>query len=208
LKSAFDTKGYSKAYWQIRLEWLQNHFLELIAVLAGLFLLWKFAQWTIRKLIAVRRPLPLSWKRPLDDIRNFGYVMLHPYHGFYRLKEARVAPWIIILILAATVAVKLATIYYTGFLFHPVELAHIDVYGSLRLFILPWVTWIIANYLVCSVKDGEGKFREVIQGSTYALAPYLFFSVPTLLLSNIVSLDERVIIDSLGTIMYLWLFAI
>jgi hypothetical protein len=57
------------------------------------------------------------------------------------------------------------------------------------------------------VKDGEGKFREVIQGSTYALAPYLFFSVPTLLLSNIVSLDERVIIDSLGTIMYLWLFA-
>ncbi|CAK4851656.1 unnamed protein product [Aphanomyces euteiches] len=205
LKAAFDTKGYSKAYWQIRLDWLQSHFIGLVGVLLGLFIFWKIVRLVIKRLAAVRRPLSAYWQRSLSDLRNLGYVMLHPYHGFYRLKEARVTPWIIILILISVLLVKLATIYYTGFLFHPVELANINVYSNLRLFVLPWVTWIVANYLVCSVKDGEGKFREVIQGSTYALAPYLFFSIPTLLLSNIVTLDERVIIDSLGTIMYLWM---
>lgn len=64
---------------------------------------------------------------------------------------------------------------------------------------------VIANYLVCSVKDGEGRFGEVIQGSTYALAPYLFFSVPIMILSNIVTLDERVIVDALNAIMYIWM---
>jgi hypothetical protein len=207
LKAAFDIKGYSKAYWQIRLDWLQSHFIGLLGVLIGLYILWKTARFAIRKLAAVHRPLSEYWQRSWSDLRNLGYVMIHPYHGFYRLKEARVTPWIIILILVSVLLVKLATIYYTGFLFNPVELANINLYSNLRLFVLPWVTWIIANYLVCSVKDGEGKFREVIQGSTYALAPYLFFSIPTLILSNIVTLDERVIVDSLGTIMYLWMGA-
>lgn len=204
LKTAFDTKGYSKAYWQIRLDFLQQHFVWLAVSIAAFLLLLKYGTRAIRKRFE-RRPLPEKWQRPLGDLRNLWFVMLHPYHGFYRLKEARVAPWIIILILTATVAVKIGTIYYTGFLFHPVELSQINLFGSLGLFIVPWITWIIANYLVCSVKDGEGKFREVIQGSTYALAPYLFFSIPTLLLSNIVTLDERVIIDSLNTIMFLWM---
>lgn len=204
LKTAFDTEGYSKAYWQIRLDFLQKHFIWLAASAAVFLLLLRFGGSAVRKWLK-HRPLPLSWQRPLGDLRNLWYVMLHPYHGFYRLKEARVAPWIIILILTAAVAVKILTIYYTGFLFHPVELSQINLFGSLGLFTVPWITWIIANYLVCSVKDGEGKFREVIQGSAYALAPYLFFSIPTLILSNIVTLDERVIVDSLNTVMFLWM---
>lgn len=204
LKTAFDTKGYSKAFWQIRLEFLQQHFIWIVLGLAALYLLLRYSRILLKKQIQ-RRPLPESWQRPLGDLRNLWYVMLHPYHGFYKLKEARVAPWIIILILVSVVAVKIVTIYYTGFLFHPVELSQVNLFGSLGLFVVPWVTWIIANYLVCSVKDGEGKFREVIQGSTYALAPYLFFSIPTLLLSNIVTLDERVIVDSLNTVMFLWM---
>lgn len=204
LKTAFDTKSYSKAFWQVRLDFLQQHFLWIAASVVALILLLSYGPRMIRNQLA-RKPLPESWQRPLGDLRNVWFVMLHPYQGFYKLKEAKVSPWIIILILVSAVAVKIATIYYTGFLFHPVELSQINLLGSLGLFVVPWITWIIANYLVCSVKDGEGKFREVIQGSTYALAPYLFFSIPTLILSNLVTLDERVIVDSLNTVMFLWM---
>ncbi|MBW7460190.1 YIP1 family protein, partial [Paenibacillus sepulcri] len=204
MKTAFDTDGYSKAFWQIRLEWLQAHFVVMFLCLVGLGLLIHFGMKGIRRLLR-RHPLPPAWSRPLADLRNFGYVMIHPYQGFYRLKEARVAPWIIILLLVAVFGVKLATIYGTGFLFHPVDLMEINLRNELGLFVLPWLTWIIANYLVCSVKDGEGRFREVMQGSTYALAPYLFFSIPIVILSNIVTLDEKVIIGSLNSAMVLWL---
>jgi tetratricopeptide (TPR) repeat protein len=204
LKEAFDTKGYSQAFWEIRLDWLHNNFIGLIAGLIAFYLFLRYIPRGVRKLLQ-RWPLPESTKRPLADLRNFFHVMIHPYDGFYRLKEARVAPWVIILLLAAVLIMKIMTIYMTGFLFHPVNVSQINLYSELKFFVLPWITWIIANYLVCSIKDGEGKFREVIQGSTYALAPYVVFSVPFLILSNILSLDESVLIKSLTSVMVLWL---
>lgn len=203
MKAAFDTEGYSKAFWQVRLEWLQNNFIALVFSLAGIGLIIHFGRRGLRKILA-KHPLPSSWKQPIADLRNFGYVVIHPYHGFYRIKEARIAPWIIILLLFTSVVVKLIKVYCTGFLFHPVELSYINLFRELGLFALPWVTWIIANYLVCSIKDGEGKFIEVIQGSVYALAPYVFFSIPTIILSNVVSLDEAVIINALNSVMMIW----
>jgi tetratricopeptide (TPR) repeat protein len=206
MKLAFDTDGYSKAFWQIRLNWLQSHFVTLTAWLVGLWIVVRLGWKGLRTLLR-KHPLPSSWNKMLEELRNFGYVMFHPYHGFYRLKEVKVAPWITLLLLAAVVGTKLASLYMTGFLFHPIDLADINLFSELGQFAVPWITWIIANYLVCSVKDGEGKFREIIQGSTYALAPYLFFSILIIALSNIVSLEEKVAIDSLQAVMVLWLAA-
>ncbi|MBB3130327.1 sugar lactone lactonase YvrE [Paenibacillus rhizosphaerae] len=206
MKAAFDTDGYSKAFWQIRMEWLQRHFVALVAGLAAVMLAvyfgYRLIRWFLRK-----RPLPASWKEPLAYIRNLGYVLIHPYEGFYKIKEARIPAWITISLLLLVIGIKLCRVYFTGFLFHPVDLSEVNLMKELGLFALPWVTWIIANYLVCSIKDGEGRFREVIQGSVYALSPYVFFSVPTILLSNIASLDEVVIIHALNTIMTVWLLA-
>ncbi|WP_167746985.1 YIP1 family protein [Cohnella luojiensis] len=206
MKEAYDTKGYSKAYWEIRLEWLQNHFIGLVLTLVAIGLLLKFTPRAIKRLLT-RKPLPSALDRPLAELRNFGYVMLHPYQGFYKLKEARVSPWVIVILLVGVLVMKIVTLYGTGFLFYPVQRSQINLPNIMGLFVLPWVTWIIANYLVCSIKDGEGKFREVIQGSTYALAPYLFFSVPIVILSNVLTLDEAVLIRSLTSVMYLWMAA-
>ena len=204
MRTAFDTDGYSKAFWQIRLDWLQNRFVLLFAGIAALLLLLRCGRKGIKRLLR-RHPLPEKWSRPLGHLRHFGSVMIHPYEGFYRLKETRIPAWITLTLLAAVLAVKLARIYWTGFLFHPVYLADVNLPSELGLFILPWATWIIANYLVCSVRDGEGRFREVVQGSTYALAPYLFLSIPILILSNIVTLDEKVLVASLTTVTAIWL---
>ncbi|MFB9278820.1 YIP1 family protein [Cohnella cellulosilytica] len=204
MKEAFDTKGYSKAFWEIRLAWLQNHFAALLIGLVAFFLLLRAVPAAFRKLLA-RKPPTEAQRKTLDDLRNLGRVMIHPYDGFYRLKEAKVSPWLIIGILAAVVLVKVVAVYWTGFLIHPAELSQVNLWSALRLFALPWVTWIVANYLVCSVKDGEGKFREVIQGSTYALAPYLICSIPLIVLSNVITLEESAIFNAISMVMYLWM---
>lgn len=204
MKEAFDTKGYSTAFWELRLEWLQDHFIGLLVGIVVAALLLRYVPRGI-KALARRRTWPEYAKRQLADARNFFGVMFHPYEGFYKMKEARVAPWLILLLLIAVVVMKIMTVYWTGFLFHPVNLSQINMYRELLWFVLPWMTWIIANYLVCSIKDGEGKFREVVQGSTYALAPYIVFSIPIMILSNILSLEEQVIITSLTSVMYIWM---
>ncbi|OXS61760.1 hypothetical protein B1A99_03895 [Cohnella sp. CIP 111063] len=204
MKEAYDTKGYSKAFWELRLDWLQKHFLGLILGLIAVYLLFRAIPIAYRKILAWKPPSE-AYKKTLDDIRNLGRVMIHPYDAFYRMKEAKVSPWLIISILAAVVLVKIASIYWSGFLINPINLAYVDLWASLRLFVLPWITWIIANYLVCSVKDGEGKFREVIQGSTYALAPYLICSIPLIILSNVITLEESAIFNAISAVMYIWM---
>lgn len=206
MQLAFDTEGYSRAFWQIRLQWLQQHFLALCAGIIAVLALAVYGSRLLRKWLGSREWLPGLAKFGMD-MRNFGYILFHPYEGFYRLKETKVSGAAIVAVLGSVVALKVASLYLTGFIFNPVELSQINLVNSLGLFVLPWATWIAANYLVCSVKDGEGKFREVFQGSTFALVPYLFFSIPILVLSNLVTLNERVLVDALTAIMYLWLLA-
>ncbi|RKP53081.1 hypothetical protein D7Z26_15215 [Cohnella endophytica] len=206
MKEAFDKDGYSKAFWEVRLDWLQNHFVGLAGGLVAFFAVVTLGVRWLRKWLG-RKKFSEFWSKQLTDLRTFGFTMFHPYQGFYKLKETKVSPLVTILILVAVLLVKILSVYETGFLFHPVDLSQIDLVRELEFFVLPWITWIIANYLVCSVKDGEGKFREVVQGSTFALMPYLFFSVPLLVLSNVVTLDEKVIIGTLTSVMTLWLGA-
>lgn len=203
LRTAYDTDNYSDAFWQIRLRWLQDNFAwAALIVIFALAAIWYAPRLAMRLLR--RYPPPPSWERPMEELRIFRTIMFHPYEGFYKLKESKISAGVILFLLAAVVGVKAADVYLRGFLFNPVELSQIRLLGDLAWFAVPWLTWIIANYLVCSVRDGEGRFREVIQGSTYALAPYLFLTIPSIALSNIVTLDERIIIDALSAIMLLW----
>jgi DNA-binding beta-propeller fold protein YncE/uncharacterized membrane protein (GlpM family) len=204
MQAALDTEGYSKAFWQIRLEWLQRHFISLVCWLAAAVVLIRLGQLGIRAYMR-KYPLPASWKHPLACLRNWGTVMFHPYDGFYNIKGVRIPWWITVLLLLVVVGVKLCKVYLTGFLFHPVELSEINVWKELGLFALPWATWIIANYLVCSIRDGEGRFREVLHGSIYSLSPYVICSIPAVILSNVLSLEEAVILNALNMGMTLWL---
>jgi len=203
LKTAFDTEGYSKAFWQIRLQWLQQSFLLVAFIAVSLILLLLYGPRLIRRWL-VKHPPSKRWERPLYELKVFKNVMFHPYVEFYKLKEAKVSGWVVWLLLLGVLAVKICALYLTGFVFNPVETSQINLLTSLAIFIAPWVTWVIANYLVCSIRDGEGRFREVVQGSVYALSPYFFLSIPIILLSNVLTLEERIIIDSLQGVMLIW----
>lgn len=205
-RTAFDAEGYSKAMWELRFAWLQQNLLAVLAGAAAVILAIKYGyRWLAAQ--AARRTWPPYAMRLLQEWRDFKYVLLHPYEGFYKLKERSVSAVTILLIWLLAVGLKLLHIYGTGFVFHPVDLSQVNLWSKLAFFIAPWITWIIANYLVCSVRGGEGRLREVIQASTYALAPYLFFSIPIVILTNIAVLEERVLVDVIQQVMVLWLLA-
>lgn len=203
-KTAYDVNGYSQAFWELRLQWMHNHLIALIAIAAIGGVCLQFARRRFSR-YAAKRAWPPKLTRYAEDLQDLGYVLIHPYHGFYKLKERKVSAFVMILILALVLLVVALRTYGTGFLFNPVDPSQINMMAKLAFVVVPWVTWIVANYLVCGVKNGEGRFREVFQASVYALAPYLFFSVPIVILSNIVVLEESVLVDSLEQAMYLWL---
>ncbi|MBP1991805.1 YIP1 family protein [Paenibacillus eucommiae] len=203
-KEAYDVDGYSQAFWEVRLQWLQRY---LIALLAALVIFILAVRYTLNRFsrYAAKRQWPPKLVRYTKELKDMGSVLIHPYNGFYKMKERKVSFVVMLFILLFAVLVKIMRTYGTGFIFNPVDISMINVFSELAFFTAPWVTWVIANYLVCSVKNGEGRFHEVLQASVYALVPYLFFSIPILILSNVVVLEEQVLVTSLEQIMVIWL---
>ncbi|MFD0716248.1 YIP1 family protein [Paenibacillus sp. GCM10027626] len=201
---AYDAKGYSEGFWNVRQDWIQSRMPAVAGVLAVVLVAfrltrsWRAAAW--RKI-----RWPGAMRQTGSDLRDALRLMIHPYEGFYRLKERRVPLLSLAVLVAAVVAAKLGSLYMTGFIARPADRGHIDLTRELLLFLLPWLTWVVANYLVSTVKDGEGRFREVAQASAFSLVPYVVFTVPVVLASNVLALEEQVLLNWLTSIMWIWI---
>jgi len=203
-KEARDSRGYSSAYWYIRYDWLQKY---LVPVLAGAIAL----LWACSRLLRARRALAgkIGWQPLLKkygtDLRDGLYVMFHPYEGYYRLKERKVSWTVIALVVAAAVAVNLYSVFGASLLAFPADPATVNIALRLGLLLVPWATWVIANYLVSAVKGGEGRFREIVQASAFALLPYIFMTVAMTLISHVLVYEEWVVMELMRQIMWIWI---
>lgn len=203
-KQSYDAEGYSSAFWNVRYDFIQRYFL--VALILLVLAVWGFVfLWRKGKAFAGGRAWPPKLRQYGEELRDALYLIVHPYEGFYRLKDRNISWVVIVLILALAVAVKLVSVFGMGFLAHPYDIGRVNMKLTIGMMIVPWSTWVVANYLVSAVKGGEGRFREVLQASTYAVVPYIVLTIPTILLSRIVVLEEWVVIDLLQQLMWLWI---
>ncbi|BBI31604.1 YIP1 family protein [Cohnella abietis] len=206
-KQSNDSAGYSDAFWYIRYEWMKDNFLLGVAVLVvGLWGL-VFGARRISKLIR-KRTWPPKLQQYAGEIRDSLYLMFHPYNGFYRLKDRNVSYGVIGFILLLALGVHTWSIFASGFIAYPYELGFYNIPLSFAFKIVPWVTWVVANYLVSAVKGGEGRFREVLQASTFAIVPYIVITIPVTILTNFVVLEEWIIIDLINQSMWVWIIVL
>lgn len=198
-----DVDGYSDAFWNIRLAWLQQNFLYVLAGAAlGLWLLLKGSRLLARWVKA--RQWPPRMQRYGGELRDAWYLLFHPYNGFYLLKERKVSAAVLALLAFLAVAARLINVYGVGFVFNPMDRSWISLPWTLIGFLVPWVTWVIANYLVSTVKDGEGRFREVLQASIYAMVPFIVWIPLLTLISHALVLEERILYDAGMQIATIW----
>jgi len=202
-KEAYDVGGYSEAFWYVRNDRIQAWLAPLLlAVLIG-FIIFRMLRSKVKALVGSVK-WPASIRRYGLELRDFFYVILHPYEGYYRLKDRKISFVVLFFVLILVCAAKAAQIYGSGFIFRPYDLKKINLLNELLIFMAPWITWVAANYLVCGVKGGEGRFREVLQSSAFGLAPYVAFSAIIIPLSNIVVLEESILVTAVSHMMFYW----
>ncbi|MCQ6558746.1 YIP1 family protein [Paenibacillus mendelii] len=178
-KQGKDAKGYSEAFWDVRLGWIRQYLFYAVLLAAACWFVLAFVLRRTRSYTGrADRQTKIAVYR--QEWRDFGYLLLHPYEGFYRLKERRISPVTIGTILVLVVVLSVCQTYATGFAFNPLPPELRNPIWPVLILLGGWLTWVIANYLVSTVKDGEGRLREVLQASTFAFAPYIVFMVGAL----------------------------
>ena len=126
-----------------------------------------------------------AWKWPF-------YVARHPFEGFedVRWKKAYNAKVALVIVLAFFL-VTVAGHLYTGFL-HRTNFE--KIFNIVPLFsssVIIFFVWVVGNWSLCTLFDGEGTMKEIMCVSAYALVPYIICQIVYIADSNMLTRQEN-----------------
>ena len=203
-ESAYDTDNWSNSYKELRKEWMSTYFLLLllliVALIVGISLFFKWMA-KINKRVATS-----GKKRTFGQEIAYGFhIILHPFDGFWDLKHEKrgsVRGAIFFIVLA------IATFYYQaigqGYLLDPfASLASVwaQVFGVL----VPLFLFVLANWCLTTLFEGEGSFKDIFVAAGYCLLPIPLLVIPTTIYSNFCISTETDIIGFISSFAFIWL---
>lgn len=203
-KLADSKYGYSVAFYEQRRIFVSTHFAAIAtSAVGGVILLFiGLKLWNRRKRDAIGLG---SHNRISLLIKQLFSVMTHPAQGFEALRyEGKGKLSDAVMIIAAFTAINLLSEWGTSFLFET-NSPDTPRWGEIILkSVLPWIIWSVANYGISTISEGEGRFRDVVVGTAYCMAPLLFFSLPLALLTHILTFREYNFYSLFFNILILW----
>ena len=202
-KYAYDTENYSEAFQQVRKAWVEKYALVVPVVVVVFFIIlskiFKYAH-KINVLGQVQKP-----KRTAKEEFLYGFhAMFHPFDGFWDIKhEKRASVKGATIILVVTIISYIYSLVGKAYLIdpHPTEM---NIFLSIASILLPIILWVVANWCLTTLFDGEGSMKDIYIATCYSLFPLPAFLILTTLLSNIVSLNEASLLTLGMGVAYFW----
>lgn len=192
-------RGYaSDAFWELRNAWLVDHLGQILLWAVVLFMFWRASK-VGRRRYDFLRPLTRIWVQSsnrcylLGDLVYMKNVIRHPIDAAYDLKHGKQGS-----VLSATVLYLLALAIWLCDQLYTARLFSSDLFAYkwqnpvviTSLVVIPVVLFVIGNYLISSIHDGEGTFKNVYIAVAYAFSAYILFTPFLTLLTHVLTLNE------------------
>jgi hypothetical protein len=131
--------------------------------------------------------------------------MLHPFNGFWEMKfENKGRLKIALGILLALVVTVILKRQFSAFIVNDHDPDELNSLRELMYVALPFLLWCVGNWSLTTLMDGEGKFREIVMATGYALLPLMVIYLPQMAFSHVMTLEESAFYDFLDVIAVLW----
>ncbi len=209
-KLAKDFDSYSDAFWEIRNNWLKRHLGTIIILLLVIAIGGKVIGLLDKKYGILN--VPRSW---IDRIKSYRLVkevlydfhfVRHPIHGCYEIKRHNVVSVASANILMAVfILFFIINKYFCGFLLKTVREGSYDVFSDIGMIVIVLGLVVGCNYLMCTINDGEGKFKAVYCSFIYSMGPYLILIPFIFMLSHVVTYNEVFFIRFAYFCMAVWI---
>ncbi|MBQ8639896.1 MAG: YIP1 family protein [Lachnospiraceae bacterium] len=133
------------------------------------------------------------------------HVIFHPFDGFWDLKKEKrgslAAAFTFVFLTIATLTIEKQN---TGFLFNPNRLQDLNVVVDIVTVLLLYVLWVVANWCLTSLMDGEGTMKDIAMATGYAIFPVILIRLPMVLMSHAITMDEGSFYHVFMAVSYIW----
>ncbi len=203
LQRAYETNYASKSFAEARKQLIGVWILPIVAVLIVLVvLLVKFLGYAKKRNKAAI--LKVGRKSYWEELLYAFHLVFHPFDGFWDLKHEQRGS-----VRAATTifGITLATFIYNsvgqGYLFNPRGTAA-NVFMTIISILIPVALWIVANWCLTTLFEGEGSLKDIYITTCYSLAPMPLFVIISTILTNVMTTSEGSMVTLLTSIGFVW----
>ncbi len=204
LKKGEDRVYYDKAYEKVRTAAIRENFVLGTGIALGLVILIAVLRLLRKKKGSARTPhtVPKGLKWFKETFLVFPFRLLtRPFKRFDEMKFERRGSYAFafsVLVLESLTAVM--GYVYTGFLINYNDIYRVNSLYLALTVLFPVGLFVLGNWCVTTLLDGKGKLGEIFQVTMYAIFPMCLLQLLCLLLSNVLVLDEMVIVTALTAI--------
>ena len=192
-KKGYDRETYAIAFEYKRSEIISDNFaLIFITIALVVVLLIVFLAVSSRKKITFIRN---------KEVSLMFSVLAHPSNVFTDIKEKKQGS--LLLCVISVIVFYIVSILQTlkgGFLFTIYDPAS---FNSIWLFVKTAglvVLWVVANWMVCTLLGGKGRFKEIAIVTCYSLLPLIIEGIINIVLTNVLLPNEASFLNILSAI--------
>ena len=133
------------------------------------------------------------------------HVIFHPFEGFedLRWKKGGTLKYTVIIIVALFFAL-IAYDRWCGFQFRPLPDSMFSVVPYIMRSVVYFLAWVLGNWAICTLLDGEGSMKNICIYSSYALIPYIVSTFVNVVLSHVLVQAEQVFFTTVYYVGLIW----
>ena len=209
-KIAKDKEGYSDAFWEIRNIWLKKNLTWIAIVILLLAVTRRILKILDKRKHILDKPRAffgrLKNHKFIKELLYMFYFVRHPIDGCYGIKrEGRVSVFSANILLLIGTVFFVVSKYFSGFLVKTVREGSFDVVSDIGMIFIGLLLIVSCNYLMCTINDGEGRFKHIYCAFIYGFGPYLILSPVIFILSHAVSNNEVFFVNFGAFCMWVWI---
>lgn len=209
---AGNREDYSEAYWEVRSTSLSKN-LKWFALVLVIFIVLRIA-WAIgdrHKALTKKKHAISEQLKRTPVIGELGYAFKtarHPIDRYYDIRVGKNGS-----VIAATIMYVIFfftyMVYQTqkGFIYQYTDIEDMDISAVVVGFFAILILFIICNYLVTSINDGDGTFKQVYMIPAYGLVPAWIAMIAVIGLSYVLTYNEAFILTVILVVGIGWTLA-
>ena len=200
---------YSQSFWEVRNEAIQAYIPMILVVLIVVGIVGYILN-IINKRFGIFKPVTklrtkIRHLKAVDDFLLLGDIMKKPLDSFYYLKRGkRGSSAMALFILIATFGLYIWNMIGKGYIFTFVAIEDIDFMSVSIGFFALILLFILCNYLVTSITDGEGNLKQIFNLVCYSFGPLMIALILGTVLSHWFTMDESFFMEMISLVGFSW----